>query len=284
MKLSKERQILLDGLIHDLKEVEGIAALVLGGSYATGQATETSDLDLGLYYYSDEPFDIGKISAVAQKYAIHQEPTVTGFYQWGPWVNGGAWVNTAFGKVDFLYRNIEQVTATIRNCINGEWENHFEQQPPYGFSSVIYLAETKYCIPLYDRDHILGELKKEVAIYPPKLKKRIIQDALWSAEFTLMQIGGFAEKKDLYNTTGCLTRAVKNIVNALFAINERYPIGDKRAIEILEKTDKHPAHLKEQIEHVLVVNKEDPMQNVADLKSLFEQTVCLTDGMYQNTI
>jgi hypothetical protein len=41
-------------------------------------------------------------------------------------------------------------------------------------------------------------------------------------------------KWDIYNIAGCLTRAIRSIVAALFAINGIYPLGDKRAIDILE--------------------------------------------------
>jgi hypothetical protein len=161
MTLPKEKQDILDNIIADLKTIANVKAIVLGGSYATGTASDTSDLDLGIYYFDKDPFDIEDIKSIAQKYASNDSPTVTGFYEWGPWVNGGAWIKTANGKVDLLYKNIEQVTSTIEKAKNGEWENHFEQQPPYGFSSIIYLAETKSCIPLYDPESIIEKLKQK---------------------------------------------------------------------------------------------------------------------------
>jgi hypothetical protein len=137
--------------------------------------------------------------------------TVTDFYQWGAWVNGGAWIDTISGEVDFVCRNIEQVKSTIEKSKDGIYETDFEQQPPYGFSSVIYLAETHYCIPLYDPDKVIQELKMEVKDYPPKLKQTIIQQSLWSAEFTLWQADKYAKEFDLYNTVGCFTRALKKL-------------------------------------------------------------------------
>lgn len=98
---------------------------------------------------------------------------------WGPWVNGGAWINTSRGKVDFLYKNIGQITRTIENAKIGIWENNFEQQPPYGFSSIIFLAETQSSLPLYDPDKIINKLKESVKEYPEKLKYSVIQQSLW---------------------------------------------------------------------------------------------------------
>ena len=161
------------------------------------------------------------------------------------------------------------------------WENNFEQQPPYGFSSIFFLAETKSCIPLYDPDRIIQELKSEVPNYPEKLKQTVIQQSLWSAEFSIWHADYFAEKEDVYNTMGCLTRAVKNIVTALFSINELYPISDKRAIELLEKSGLTPTHLKEKIDKILCADKNTINNNIALLKTLWNETIELTQGAYK---
>jgi hypothetical protein len=281
MTLPKEKQGTLDRIILDLKTIANIRAIALGGSYAIGTATDKSDLDIGIYYFDKEPFDIEDIKSIAHKYASNDNATVTGFYEWGPWVNGGAWIETASGKVDLLYKHIEQITSTIENAKNGVWENHFEQQPPYGFSSIIFLAETKSCIPLYDPDGIIKKLKSEVQNYPAKLKQTVIQQSLWSAEFTIWHADYFAGKQDVYNTMGCLTRAIKNIVAVLFAINELYPLGDKRAIECLEKSRIKPAHLKQKIETILCSDKKTLDNNIALLKTLWDETVELAPGTYK---
>src|SRR3954452_11463874 len=98
MALPKEKQEILDNITADLKRIANVRAIVLGGSYATGNATDTSDVDIGIYYFGKESFDIQDIQSIAQKYAGNNKPTVTGFYEWGPWVNGGAWIKTACGK------------------------------------------------------------------------------------------------------------------------------------------------------------------------------------------
>lgn len=217
-----------------MKQVDDVMAVVLGGSYATGMATENSDLDIGIYYSEINPFEIEKVRDIAKKFSNNDPPTVTGFYEWGPWVNGGAWISTIVGKVDFLYKNIEQITRTIDNAKNGIWENIFEQQPSYGFSSIIFLSETQSSLPLYDPYDVVKRLKESVKQYPQKLKQSVIQQSLWSAEFTIWQAEKYARKNDTFSTIGCLTRATKSIVTSLFAVNELYPMGDKRAISILE--------------------------------------------------
>ena len=166
-----QRSALLEQLVGELSALPGIAAIVLGGSYAEGAQTAASDMDIGLYYRAEDPFRVRAVREVAERMAV-QPPTVTGYYAWGPWVNGGAWIQTAAGKVDFLYRNIDQVEQTIDEAQAGIVRHDFSQQPTFGFYSLIYLAETQICVPLYDPQHVVAHLKSRVAEYPPELKQR----------------------------------------------------------------------------------------------------------------
>ncbi|HZY82238.1 MAG TPA: DUF4037 domain-containing protein [Cyclobacteriaceae bacterium] len=270
----------LNSIVKDLGTIDGMVAVVLGGSYCIGMANENSDLDIGLYYREGSPFDIDAVRTVVRKYSIEESPTVTDFYQWGRWVNGGAWINTAVGEVDFLYKNVDQIRTVIEKAKNGVWENDYAQQPPFGFSSVIFLAETHYCMPLYDPNGVIDDLKDQVKTYPHRLKQSVVQQSLWSAEFTLWQADKFAKKRDVYNAAGCFTRATKNIVDAIFALNEQYPIGDKYAVQMAERMPSCPGQLSQQIEDVLSLRKETLATNAQRLRSLFEEVVALAGKLY----
>ena len=54
--INEQKQELLDQIVHRLSDNAGMAAIVLGGSYASGTQHKTSDLDIGLYYFEDKPF------------------------------------------------------------------------------------------------------------------------------------------------------------------------------------------------------------------------------------
>lgn len=278
--LEPQKQELLKSIVEDLQKIDGVVAIVLGGSYAEGLATPSSDMDIGIYYSENNPFDIAQIRSVAVKYSI-KEPTVTDFYGWGPWVNGGAWITSKDGQVDFIYRNIDQVSKTIDNAVDGKWENDFEQQPPYGFSSIIYLAETKVSIPLYDPYQYLHKLKERVENYPVKLKESVVSQSLWSAEFSIWQADIFSQKTDIFNMMGCFTRAIKSIITAIYSLNEIYPMGDKRAIERLALAEIKPQKLKEQVENVLLLNRASFSKNVDAIKSLHDEAVALAGPLYK---
>lgn len=91
-EIPEPQRLLLLELAGQLNQIPGMAAVVLGGSYASGQAHADSDLDIGLCYYENSPFAIADIQALAKNFSSDGAPTVTGFYEWGAWVNGGAWI------------------------------------------------------------------------------------------------------------------------------------------------------------------------------------------------
>ena len=281
LSLTETKKLFIENFVQELSEIENIQAIVLGGSNATGRANENSDIDLGLYYYETAPFSIEDISRIVTKYSKNNDSVVVGFYEWGPWVNGGAWIHTEVGKVDILYRNIDQVENIINEAQIGQWENHYEQQPPYGFTSMIYLAECLVCLPLFDPQNIFPRIKTLVASYPQALKKSVINTALWSAEFTLAHVDGFASQKDMYNLLGCFTRSLKSMMEALFALNEMYPISDKYAVQLLSKAEIVPRELEEKVNTILKVEAATLDVNVKTINDLFAEIVALSNHLYQ---
>src|SRR5262245_6163071 len=201
-------------------------AVVLGGSHARGRSQPGSDIDLGLIYSEAVPFSIESVRELAGAVNDTPGPVVTDFYGWGPWVNGGAWLTVGGQRVDFLYRSLEHVERVIADAEAGRYELHYLQQPPFGFFSATYLGEVATCVPLFDPEARLDALKRRVADYPEALRKAVIQDFLFMAEFTLTAFAPrYAARSDAYGTAACLARAVNELVMALFALNRRYPLN-----------------------------------------------------------
>ncbi len=260
--LPPEKQQVIGGLLQKLTRIPGIQAVVLGGSYAQGTPSPTSDVDLGLYYAEQTPFRIDAIRAVATEFSVQGEPVVTDFYEWGAWVNGGAWIQTTGGKVTLDYL----------------------QQPPYGFPSVIYLAETAICQPLYDPTGLLSALKQDVADYPPPMKAAIIQGNLWQVEFTLLHARAFASQGEVYNTVGCLTRMLSALTYVLFALNETYFITHKQAIKAIAAFAIRPSNYGTRVNRILGqpgTTAETLMETVEALTDLFQGIVGMADQWYQ---
>ena len=268
-ELPRARLGLINEIVAKLGRLRNVAGVVLGGSYARGTVRATSDLDFGIYYAEGTPFDIARIREVAEGISSPgAPPTVTGFYEWGPWVNGGAWIVTEQGKVDFLYRNIQQIERTIARALTGSYEHNYFQQPTFGFSSIVYLAETQCCIALADPYGAIARLKTAVESYPEELRRKVITDSLWSAEFTLMHALSFAGNGDVLNSAGCLARVCYLLLHALFALNRVYYFGDKGALEAVETFAQKPADFAGRIRKIVSEPGDKPVKLTATVNLL----------------
>ena len=242
-----QHKLLLQQMVDRLKPVQGLRAIVLGGSYASGSQRPDSDIDIGLYYDENQPLDIDQIRSIASLLNDAPNPTVTDLGGWGTWVNGGAWLTIGGQRVDFLYRNIDFVSSTIDDCNAGNVRSDYWQQPAYGFHSFMYCTETAICRPLYDPDQAIERLKAKVAHYSPHLKQTIIKNFLWSARFTLDNTYKPASRGEVYLVTGCLARTVHCLVQVLYALNETYYLSEKKLEADLDSFSIRPQNFLERI-------------------------------------
>lgn len=284
-QLSPEQRQLVSSLAERLGAVRGIKAVVLGGSHARGRAQPGSDIDLGLFYLEAAPFSIQSIRELAEAVNDTPGPVVTGFYGWGPWVNGGAWLTIGGQRVDFLYRSIEHVERVIADAEAGRYEVHYAQQPPFGFFSGTYLGEIAVCVPLFDPEARLAVLKRRVRIYPEGLRQAVVRDYLWAAEFGLSAFARkFATRSDVYGTAACLTCAVNQLVLALFALNCQYPINDKTALAEIAEFERAPRdfgpRVQETLSHVGISSAE-LVGAIESIAQLLRETIDLAEGLYQ---
>jgi predicted nucleotidyltransferase len=283
--LSPEKAGMLTTITESLRNVPNVAAIVLGGSHASGLARPDSDMDLGIYYREAHPFSIRDVQTIAERASLpNSVPVVTGFYGWGAWVNGGAWFQTRAGKVDFLFRKIEQVESVIEEGRAGIWRHDYDQQPPYGFRSVVYFGETHMCIPLHDPDDEIAKLKQAVAEYPAALKDRIVQDSLWLAEFSFLLCRKFSSTADVYNAAGCMTRIAQFLVHALFALNNEYFVSDKYANCRLDEFKIRPPDFTIRLAQILSkpgANAAELGSSIELLETLWREAVGFTEGSYK---
>jgi predicted nucleotidyltransferase len=279
-----EKIRMLNQVADTLHGVPNVVAIVLGGSYASGLARSDSDLDIGLYYREASPFSISDVWSVAETISTSGSvPVVTGMYEWGPWVNGGAWIKTPAGQVDFVYRNLDQVQTVIDEGHRGVWRHDYDQQPPYGFRSIVYFGEIRICVPLYDPEGEIARLKQLVSEYPEALRDRIVQDSLWGAEFSLMFCRSFCDRADVCNAVGCMTRVAQFLIHTLFALNKQYFVSDKSANRLIDNFPVQPRDFTSRLAGVLASPGSNYMElsrSVELLSALWLETVDLTVGTY----
>lgn len=168
----------------------------LGGSHARGRATAESDVDLYLLYSESAPLPIASLREIARRRDDGPDPVVAEHGEWGPWVDGGAWLRVRDQRIDLLYRSVERVERVLAQAQQGEYEIHYGQQPPYGYFGPTVLGEIAICRPLRDTEGRLSALASRVLAYPEPLRRAVVQDALWAVEFGLAFAEKFAARGD----------------------------------------------------------------------------------------
>ena len=284
-RLSAPQRELVSLLSTRLASISGVAAVVLGGSHARGRAQQGSDIDLGVLYSDADPFAIQSVRELAAAVNDTPDAVVTGFYEWGPWVNGGAWLTIGGQRVDFIYRNLEHVGRVIGDAEAGRYELDYLQQPPFGFFGPTYLGEIAVCIPLFDPAALLDGLKGRVSVYPELLRQAVVRDQLWMAEFTLGAFAQrFAARSDAHGTATCLTRATNHLVLALFALNRTYPVNDKTALAEIAAFERAPRDFGARLNDLFARLGVSPAELGAAVElvgQLFRETIGLAEGLYQ---
>jgi hypothetical protein len=213
-----------------LAVVGGVKAVVLGGSRARGTAREESDIDLGLYYDSSEPFPLEQIDAAARDLDDrHVLGLMTPLGAWGPGINGGGWLQIDGRHVDILYRDLGRVREVVGRCVRGQIDAFYQLGHPIGFQGQIYAGEIHFCRPLYDPAEDIKGLKVGVARYPSEMGRALVAKHLFDAQFETKIALAPAERGDLIYVSQCLSRATGFALLVLYAINERFFLNEKNS-------------------------------------------------------
>jgi predicted nucleotidyltransferase len=214
-------------LAAQLTTVDGLAAVLLGGSRARGQHTASSDTDLGLYYRA--PLDVGGLRKIASDVAgSGAELTEPG--DWGPWVDGGGWLIIDGHPVDWLYRELDRVQAAWRDASEGMYSFHAQVGHPLGVPDFWYPGEVALGVVLSDPTGELADLHRRAGSYPPKLSDAVCQKSLSEASFLLAIAAKAVDRADTSYVAGCLFRVVELCAHALHGRAGIWLINEKGAI------------------------------------------------------
>jgi predicted nucleotidyltransferase len=241
-----------------LANVDGVAAVAMGGSLARGEADAHSDVDLGVYYHRDRPLDVEALRALARELDDRHPPdAVTDIGGWGPWINGGGWLLIDGLRVDWLYRDLTLVASTLADCEAGRYASHYQPGHPHAFHTHMLMGEVFHGAALVDRDGAFGALKQRAAIYPPALR-RAVMAGVWEAGFSLEAAAKPIARNDVFHVTGCLFRSAVCMVQALFARNDRYFVNEKRALDAIEGFASRPEGFRATVREVLAAPGTSP--------------------------
>jgi hypothetical protein len=243
---------ILTRVVGRVSKIEGVQAIVLGGSRARGTADERSDIDLGIYYDGVNPFSIPALGAAAKEFDDrHSDNLVTSFGDWGPDVNGGGWLLVRGHHVDFLYREIGAVRDAIEDCIAGRPRSIYQLGHPLGFHIQIYAGEVHVCRPLFDQMGLIAHLKSEVREYPEKFRTAAVTKHLFDAEFEISIAAKPAERGDVMYVAGGLFRAAGFMTLVLYALNRKFYLNEKGAFAESRGFSIRPARFHDTVASVL---------------------------------
>jgi Nucleotidyltransferase domain len=206
--------------------VPGVLAVALGGSRARGTHTPTSDIDLGLYY--EDEFDRDALISLAQEFG-GASATVTAPGEWGPWVDGGGWLDIQGVDVDWIFRDINRVEDSVRAAERGETTRHHQLGHPFGIPEYAYAAEVALSRILADPTGRLGALKDELRDYPAQLSDALVRD-LAEADFNIAIARKGLARQDAVYISGCLFQALIVSSNAIHAAAGQWVTNEKGAV------------------------------------------------------
>ncbi len=209
-----------------LVEVSGVVAVLLGGSRARGDHVPGSDVDLGLYYRP--PLDVDALSALAREVA-GPDARVTSPGEWGPWVDGGAWLMVDGAPVDWLYRDLDRVHRAWESARRGEFGFHTQAGHPMGVPDFAYAGEVALGVTLADPTGEVAALQRDARSYPPRLTEALV-DGLWEASFLVGVARKAVSRNDATYVAGCLFRAFTLCAHALHGDAGRWLVNEKDAI------------------------------------------------------
>jgi predicted nucleotidyltransferase len=235
-------------LASRLVEVPGIVAAVLGGSRAIGCHRPDSDVDLGLYYRGR--LDVEALRGLAAELADR----VFDVFEpggWGPWVDGGAWLEVAGVRVDWIYRDLDRVTQVWSECRAGRYEIGIQAGHPLGFYSHAYPGEVALCRILADPTGELAALRAATQRYPDALAEALVA-ATWEPDLVLYGAAshGVAAVEPWY-AAGCLFRAIGVLGHALHGHHRVWITSEKRLIDSAGRLRDAPAEFPRRAQAIL---------------------------------
>ena len=234
-----------------LAQVPGVVAVALGGSAARGTARPDSDLDLGLYYDAGRPFDLAALTDLCRELddAGTAQPTPPG--GWGPWVDGGAWLTVQGQRVDFIYRELGRVAASVEDARAGRVSLHAQVGHPHGIHGHHYAAELAICVPISDPTGRLAALKEHLGPYPEALRAALIAHYRWQPDFWLDGAAKGLGRGDVHWAQGCAYQAVMARVQTLCAGGRVWLTNEKGAVALAGRTEGAPEDFEARVQAAL---------------------------------
>lgn len=264
---------MLDRIVDALKGIPGVAAVVLGGSIATGTDTDASDVDVGVYYDS---LDLDRLNHAARMLDDeHRENLVCDEGGWGPWVNCGGWLTMNGRSVDLILRNTDRVRQAIEDTDRGSVTAHYQPGHPHAFLNVMYRGELAVCRPLWTRDEAFTAMKDHAQRFPDAMREAMLNAYGFEMRFSWSFADKYLYTGDVGYIAGHLFRSVSCMHQALFALNRSYCLNEKKAALRIDQMKLHPEDYSHRVNQVFNL---PAAEGIAELNALITETESLINS------
>lgn len=259
---------ILEKATAQLRTVPGVEGVVLGGSRARGTERPDSDIDIGIYYRA-EVLDTDSLDAAT---ATLDDEGRTGLLavpgEWGPWVDGGAWLTVDGCSVDLILRDLARVDRCLGEVRSGIVTRHYQTGHPHAFTNAMYVGELAVCRVLWDASGAVDSLKRLAEGYPPQLGRALVHLFSFEAGFSAALAAANIERDDPYYVAAHVARSVSCLNQVIFALNGAYLINEKRAVGMADAMSLRPERYKERIDAVFTELGNDPVSACRRLDGL----------------
>ncbi len=245
--------------------------IVLGGSRAMGVATESSDIDIGMYY-DPAGIDFHELNTIAAELDdAHRENLICTPGDWGNWVNCGGWLTIGGVPVDLILRDWSRVEAILDVTDEGKWACHYQTGHPHAYVDVMYRGELACSRVLRARDEEFLAQKRRAEAYPEKLKQALTGFFGFESGFSC----GFVEKYlfggDAYYLNGHLFRSVSALNQTLFALNGEWLLNEKKATMRIDAFALRPENYSARVNEIFNEFGTDRKGAVQKLRALCDE-------------
>ncbi len=221
--------------------LDPVRAVTMGGSHASRNSDEVSDVDL--YVYVTHPLTIEERSAIAA--GAKRKEIGNAF-----WEPGDEWIDPESGLgIDVMFRDLRWIEEQLMRVIH-------DHTASLGYTTCFWYNVLNSEL-LVDRDGWFAQLQQRVNVpYPQELKRNIIaknwpvmRDNISSYRH---QIELALRRGDLVSVNHRVTALLASYFDILFAVNEQAHPGEKRLVNFAEQLCmKRPPKMREQVEKVV---------------------------------
>ena len=112
------------------------------------------------------------------------------------------------------------------------------------------MGEIALCRPLHDESGALAALKAKTSPYPVPLRDALIKRFRWEVLFAIENAEIAAARGEQTHVAGCAYRALACLAQVLFALNGRYLINEKGALQEAAALVRTLPDLKERVARI----------------------------------